>query len=91
MSYYKSNGHVLKPHFDDRYLSGQILVNLSLCSEATMTYINSANVPFRVLLPPRSLQIVTKESRYDFTHSINNEDILGERRVSVVFRQVITK
>jgi len=37
-SYDKSKNHSLKPHFDDRALSGPILLNLSLAGTAIMTY-----------------------------------------------------
>ena len=40
----------------------------------------------RVCLPPRSLQVLSKESRYQYTHAINLDDILDPRRVSITFR-----
>jgi hypothetical protein len=33
-------------------------------------------------------QVQTLDSRYNYTHSIKNTDLLGERRVSITFRQV---
>ena len=40
----------------------------------------------RVLLPPRSLQVLSKESRYQYTHAIDLADVLDPRRVSITFR-----
>ena len=37
-SYVKSEGHHLRPHVDDRFLSGPLLVNLSLAGRAKMRY-----------------------------------------------------
>lgn len=37
-SYDRNKNHSLKPHFDDRALSGPILLNLSLAGAAIMTY-----------------------------------------------------
>jgi hypothetical protein len=42
--------------------------------------------PTGVLLPRRSLQIMTGDWRYNYHHSIPNENLLGERRVSITFR-----
>ena len=41
----------------------------------------------RVFLPRRSLQIVTKESRYDWTHAIPLECFHDDERVSLTFRK----
>lgn len=40
-----------------------------------------------VLLPPRSLQLLTGRARYNYTHAISLDNLLDERRVSVTFRQ----
>ena len=40
----------------------------------------------RVLLPPRSLQVLSKDARYGYTHAIHVDDILDDRRVSITFR-----
>ena len=89
INYLKSRGSVLLPHCDDRQLSSDILVNLSLNADCVMTYIDEKHPTkkIRVHLPRRSLQIQSGSVRYDYQHSINNEDLLGERRVSVTFRE----
>jgi hypothetical protein len=37
-AYFKKEGHHLRPHVDDRFLSGPLLVNLSLSGRGTMRY-----------------------------------------------------
>jgi alkylated DNA repair protein alkB family protein 4 len=84
-------GHWLKAHFDDRHVSGELLANISLCGDCYMTYTHgSTGVQKRVRLPRRCLQVVTKDSRYAWTHGIANEDLLDERRVSLTFRSSLT-
>ncbi len=93
-SYYKAQKNYLKPHFDDRNLSGPLLVNLSLLGRSRMTYLlppenqNLKNKePIPVFLPRRCLQLVTGPARWNFMHMINSIDILDDRRVSVTWRQ----
>ncbi|KAH7373587.1 hypothetical protein KP509_17G063600 [Ceratopteris richardii] len=89
IDYCKHKGHWLKPHVDDRQISGTILVNLSLCGDCRMTYARERGPCeiYKVLLRRRCIQILTGESRYSFTHSILNDDLLDPRRVSMTFRQ----
>eukprot|EP00877_Chromochloris_zofingiensis_P008862 jgi/Chrzof1/4229/Cz14g04030.t1 len=90
--------HHLKPHMDDRKLSTEVIVNLSLSGRAVMTFTKQpiagnkagnagGQHQIRVLLPARSLQVLTKDARYRYTHGIAMDDVLDERRVSVTFRQ----
>eukprot|EP01031_Cornospumella_fuschlensis_P038394 gene38394-46661_t len=58
----------------------------------TNTVVTEANARFfrdvqKVFLPRRALQIVSGDARWQYMHSICAEDILGERRVSVTYRQ----
>jgi alkylated DNA repair protein alkB family protein 4 len=99
--YYRAQKDYLKPHFDDRARSGPMLVNLSLAGEAKMTYKippppgsgygngngGNTNAPVEVVLPRRSLQLVTKAARYSYTHEIKAQHILNEKRISVTWRQ----
>ena len=43
-----------------------------------------------VRLPRRSLQLQTGHVRFNYAHSIANEHILGERRISVTMRKELT-
>ena len=76
---------------DDRQLSGDVIVNLSLAADATMTYEHDrerARPPVRVLLPRRSLQIQTGDVRFNWRHAIHNADLPPTgRRVSITFRR----
>lgn len=100
-SYFAAEKHYLRPHFDDRTLSGPILMNLSLGGEAQMTYAKPVNASLptsaiaagafehtvRVPLPRRTLQLVTGAARWSYTHEIRREDVLSPRRMSLTFRQ----
>lgn len=90
-SYETAENHSLKPHFDDRSLSGPLLMNLSLGCDARMTYISPEGEETMVYLPRRTLQIVIGPARWVFQHSIKAGDVLGERRVSVTWRQAGSK
>ena len=85
--YVKRAGHFIGAHFDSRNLSGEIIVNLSLGSDAKMTFSKTSSETNKVLLPRRSLSIMSKESRYTWKHSIANADLLGETRVSFNWRK----
>lgn len=93
-AYIRSRGDYLTPHFDDRALSGPLLMNLSLESDAFMTYVHpkehsapsSSNI--KVHLKRRTLQLVCGEGRWDYMHCILSEDLdPWKRRVSLTFRQ----
>lgn len=87
-SYEQSKGHFLTPHFDDRALSGPLLLNISMGCAAVMTYTSEGvSCSHRVPLPRRCLQIVAEDARYRWKHSILAEDVLGARRVSLTFRE----
>lgn len=90
-SYEAAHGHSLRPHFDDRSLSGPLLMNLSLGCDAKMTYIGPKSVETAVYLPRRTLQIVIGPARWVYQHSIKAADILGVRRVSVTWRHAGSK
>ena len=91
LSYTRAEGHHIAAHCDDRQLSGEAIVNLSLSAESTMTYDHDrdrARPPVRVLLPRRSLQIQTGDVRFNWRHAIHNADLPPTgRRVSITFRR----
>ena len=59
-------------------------------TEETSLRLFTCEAPGRldVLLPRRSLQIMTGDSRYYWKHAIANEKLLGDRRISVTMRQL---
>lgn len=92
IDYHRSKGDYLEDHVDDRQLSKEPIANLSLGGDCYMTFINQkkklgSNEPLRVLLPRRTLQILTGNARYDYSHGIRNQDLLDDRRVSVTMRE----
>ena len=93
IDYRRRTGHHLTPHVDDRKLSKEPISNLSLAGDCYMTFRNVAphrntavNVQ-KVLLKRRCLQVLTGKARYDFSHGIENADLLSDRRVSVTMRE----
>ena len=97
-SYESKANHYLRPHFDDRILSGPILMNMSLMCDSKMTYHLATNkqndsneIEYSVLLPRRTLQLVTGPARWKYRHSIKAEDVLGQRRVSITWRRSESK
>lgn len=126
--YLQDSKHYLRPHFDDRFLSGPILINLSLLGSCYMSYynqkyfsqnngidaiknnnnlnkesdictnlslINQDQLNFiqtkdsnimKTFLSPRSLQIVSQDSRWYHQHAILKEDVLSPRRLSLTIR-----
>ena len=87
--YQAARGHYLADHFDDRFLSGDILVGVSLSGECHMSFKNEKppHQTVKVRLPRCSLQVVTGKARFEWTHGIQKSDLLDPRRVSVIFRQ----
>ena len=67
-SYETSKGHFLTPHYDDRALSGPVLMNLSLGCDSVMTYTAENGTEIEVELPTNTLQLVTGPSRWDYQH-----------------------
>ena len=89
--YLKVENHYLKPHYDDRALSGPLLMNLSMGSAARMTYISPSGQETAVYLPRRCLQIVIGPARWTYQHCIRADDVLGDKRVSVTWRHSASK
>ena len=61
--YIRSKNHYLTAHFDDRILSGPVLMNVSLAGDGYMTYFDKDNKEVDVFLPMNCLQLVTGKSR----------------------------
>jgi alkylated DNA repair dioxygenase AlkB len=93
IDYRKMSGHHLLAHVDDRKLSKEPIANISLAGDCYMTFRNvapSRNTAVsvqRVLLKRRCLQILTGKARYDFSHAIENNNLLSDRRVSITMRE----
>mmetsp|Transcript_13162 Transcript_13162/g.24735 ORF Transcript_13162/g.24735 Transcript_13162/m.24735 type:complete len:400 (-) Transcript_13162:1528-2727(-) len=94
IDYRQKNGDYLKNHVDDRQLSKEPIANLSLAGDCFMTFRlerHSAPDHFpkvqKVLIKRRTLQVLTSNARYDYSHGIDNEDLLDERRISITMRE----
>jgi alkylated DNA repair dioxygenase AlkB len=101
IDYRTAMGHSLSGHVDDRHLSKEVIVNLSLAGNCTMTFApvpkprassssgstQNIGAPVQVLLKRRCLQILSGPARYQYTHGISNEHLHDERRVSLTLRE----
>ena len=89
IDYRRKQGHHLDAHCDDRQLCLEPIGNLSLAGDCYMTYKNvkGNNKEYKVLLKARTLQVLTGKSRYEYSHGIDNEDLMTDRRVSFTMRE----
>ena len=93
---YSKGLHHLESHVDDRSLSKEAIVNLSLLGDCLMTFTRVSPPKGlakgeigelkKVLLKRRTLQVLTGEARYGWEHGIRKEDLFGDR-VSVTMRE----
>ena len=103
ISYDRARGDFLRAHVDERHLSGDVIVNVSLLGACSMLYAPMeqsrtrsraarSDAPaqdgaIKVHLPRRCLQVQSGKARYEFSHAIRNEDLEEPRRVSITFRE----
>lgn len=93
IDYRRVKGDYLKSHVDDRQLSKEHIANLSLAGDCYMTFRlqkqKSSDLPqeHKVFLKRRTLQLLTGSARYDYSHGIQNEDLLSDRRISITMRE----
>lgn len=96
IEYRKSLGHYLVDHVDNRQLSKEPIANLSLAGSCYMTYTPTGKAigcntkdrgQTKVLLKPRTLQILVCKARYNYSHGIKKGGVLSERRVSITMRE----
>ena len=93
IDYRKVKGDYLRSHVDDRQLSKEPIANLSLAGDCYMTFRlqkqKSSHLPQekKVLLKRRTLQVLIGSARYDYSHGIQNDDLLLDRRISITTRE----
>lgn len=85
--YYKGQG--ISPHIDRVDHFGDYVAGISLEADSLFEFALGKHIE-TVLLPRRSLFIMTYESRYEWTHSLpaRKRNLLGDRRVSVTYRNL---
>jgi len=91
-------GQGIHPHIDKTYCFAESVAGLSLLSPVVMSFTHPETKEKRdVLLEPRSLLVLKRESRYEWKHGIDyvqadhykgQEIPRGNRRVSITFRVV---
>jgi len=90
-------GQGVSAHIDCVPCFKETIVSLSVGSQAEMVFTHKELGKKTILLNPRSVVILQKDARYNWTHSIpnrksdlvNGSRVQRSRRVSLTFRQVI--
>jgi len=93
LRYHARRGSNLDVHVDDTWAYGELILDLSLESDAWMTFLDrdpqdGIDGPFtcvRAALPARSLALLFGPARYAWHHGIASGDIQG-RRTSITLR-----
>ncbi len=88
-------GQGISPHIDCIPCFAEVICSLSLISLCVMEFIREEKIP--MLLEPRSLVILSSESRYHWKHGIAARQvdihagikIPRQRRLSITFRKII--
>jgi len=91
--YVRDRGHYIRPHVDHRAAGGDEILVVSLLGDAVMELRRESNASDVVLvdLPRRSLEVMAKESRYKWLHSIPNSHLKHPERISLVFRHITAR
>ena len=82
------SGQGIAPHIDLPSVFGECIASLSLGCACTMEFTKEAET-IPILLPPKSLLVLTNEARYNWKHGIPaRKSNIASRRVSITFREV---
>ncbi|ORZ22322.1 hypothetical protein BCR42DRAFT_405939 [Absidia repens] len=94
-----NEGQGIMPHIDAPALFGPAILSLSLLSACIMKFMNPSNGhQVDVVLPRRSIVVLTGDARYNYKHGISKDlmetapdgqVIQRKQRVSFTFRQII--
>jgi alkylated DNA repair dioxygenase AlkB len=79
-----TKGQMISKHIDNPHIFDNIILSLSLGSEATMVFKNKKHEVVNVLLRPRTLLIMKDDCRYNWTHEL--KPLEGNRRISITYR-----
>ena len=93
LRYHEADQSNLDFHVDDTFAYGEVILDLSLESDAVLTFLrereSSAEGPswdcIRVPLPARSMMVLFGPARFDWEHAILAYDVRG-RRTSITMR-----
>ncbi|CAO3667200.1 unnamed protein product [Rhizopus stolonifer] len=93
-----NSGQGIMPHVDAPALFGPCILSLSLLSDCIMKFTREDEDDVDIVLPRRSLVILSGDVRYKYKHSISKDliestpdgsTIHREKRVSLTFREII--
>jgi len=93
-------GQGISDHVDKPHLFEDGIISVSLASDVIMDFTSPDEKKKSVLLPRRSLVLLTEDSRYKWKHGIagrkkdkleNGEILIRKKRISLTFRHLIKK
>ena len=89
LEYLPARGSAIDPHHDDWWLWGERLVTLNLLSETVLTFTDDSrpSLSVYVVLPRRSLVVVSGPARYKWKHAIQRQHVTS-RRLAITFREL---
>lgn len=85
-----TQGQGIMPHVDS-LLFGPTIVSLSLLEQCEMAFepvVPNEHPPSRFIFEPRSILVMTQESRYKFLHSVSKSSICT-KRIAIIFRSLL--
>ena len=93
-------GQGISDHIDKPHLFEDGIISVSLASDVVMDFTSPDDKKKSILLPRRSLVLLTEDSRYKWKHGIagrkkdkldNGEMLIRKKRISLTFRHLIKK
>jgi alkylated DNA repair dioxygenase AlkB len=85
---YKPENH-LRFHFDHRHSFKECIFGVSLISDCVLSFQHDRTLKIiDVLVPARSLYLMTGDSRYMYKHGMRPNTLSADRRISLTFRAV---
>ncbi|KAL1530102.1 hypothetical protein AB1Y20_001024 [Prymnesium parvum] len=87
---YLQSTQALNFHFDSIHLFDEVIVGISLGSPCMFSFAHKSGDRdiVDVLLPSRSMYVMSGGARYDFLHGLRANSLQGNLRVSITYRTV---
>jgi len=85
LEYEQARGSSIDFHQDDSWIWGELLVSVNMLRECVMTFVDDEEKRLAfVLLPRRSLLVVSGDARYRSQHGIFSHHVEGRRVVTTM-------
>lgn len=80
----------LRYHYDNTVNYKEVIFGVSLVCDCCLYFVNTHGQEHKIVVPARSLYLMTGPARYQFKHGIKENSLLfGDRRVSMTYRTII--